>query len=214
MPANLLLVKPEKSEEIAKISILFPFIFCLVEWGQTEEVKGVTIKPNRSIILGKVQRVKRNFPYVTLMVKVIRSYTVERYANSMKKDEIIEIQPDYTGKEFKLSSFFEEEENLNNFQACYFFVGDCFFAEVSLFGDEKKRKVLYFTIQRVNQESALRMIERPDEFLKSYRLPMSDELPSKSPREYAKLASVLYELINSPDRSDSAERHQLYLSQD
>jgi len=199
---------------MAKLSILCLLIFSLVEWGQIEEVRGVTIKPNRSLILGKVEKVKKNFPYVTLTVKVIKSYGVEKYVNFIKADEIIEIQPDYTGKEFKPSSFFREKRNLNNLQAYYFLPGDYFFAEVSLFGDGRKRKVLYLNIQRVNEESALKMVEKPDEFLKSYRLLLPSKLPPKPPREYAKLASVLYELIKSPHRSDFAERHQLYLSQD
>ena len=171
-------------------------------------------RPNRSLILGKVEKVKKDFPHVTLTVKVIRSYGVEKYVNFIKADEIIEIQPDYTGKEFKPSSFFKEEENLNNLQAYYFLPGDYFFAEVSLLEDERKKRVLYFNIQRVNEESALKMVEKPDEFLKSYHLPLPSELPPKPPREYARLASVLYELIKSPDRSDFAKRHGLYLEQD
>ena len=197
---------------MAKISILFLLIFCLAGWGQIEEVKGVTIKANRSIILGKVEKVKKNFPYVTLTAKVVRSYAVGKYPNFIKEGEIIEIQPDYTGKEFKPSSFFEKEENLNNLQAYYFLPGDYFFAEVSLWEDE--RKVLYHSIQRVNEESALKMVELPEEFLKSYGFSVPAELPAKPPREYAKLASVLYELIKSPDRRDFARSHQLYLSQD
>jgi len=58
------------------------------------------------------------------------------------------------------------------------------------------------------------MVEKPDEFLKSYHLPLPSKLPPKPPREYARLASVLYELIKSPDRSDFAQRHGLYLSQE
>ena len=179
-----------------------------------EQVKGVTVNPNRSLILGKVEKIKKDFPYVTLTVKVIRSYAVEKYVNFIKEDEIIEIQPDYTGKEFKPSSFFKEEENLNNLQAYYFLPGDYFFAEVSPLEDERKKRVLYFNIQRVNEESALKMVEKPDGFLKSYRLPMPSELPPKPPREYTRLASVLYELIKSPDRSDFAQRHGLHLEQD
>lgn len=199
---------------MAKIFILFLLIFCLVGWGKTEEVKGVTVKPNRSLILGKVEKIKKDFPYVTLTVKIIRSYAVEKYVNFIKEGEIIEIQPDYTGKEFKPSSFFKEEENLDNLQAYYFLPGDYFFAEVSPLEDERKKRVLYFNIQRVNEESALKMVEKPDEFLKSYHLPLPSKLPPKPPREYARLASVLYELIKSPDRSDFAQRHGLYLSQE
>jgi len=199
---------------MAKIFILFLLMFCLVGWGKIEEVKGVTVKPNRSLILGKVEKIKKDFPYVTLTVKVIRSCAVEKYVNFIKANEIIEIQPDYTGKEFKPSSFFKKERNLNNLQAYYFLPGDYFFAEVSPLEDERKKRVLYFNIQRVNEESALKMVEKPDEFLKSYRLPMPSELPPKPPREYARLASVLYELIKSPDRSDFAKRHGLYLEQD
>lgn len=172
-------------------------------------------EPNRSIILGRVEKVKKDyFPHVILTVKVIRSYAVKKYVNFIKADEIIEIQPDYTGKEFKQSSFFKEERNVNNLQAYYFLPGDYFFAEVSLLGDEREGKVLYLNIQRVNEEGVLKMVEPPDEFLKSYRGSVSAELPLKPPREYAKLASVLYELIKSSDRRDFAKRHQLYLSQD
>jgi len=199
---------------MAKIFILFLLMFCLVGWGKIEEVKGVTVNPNRSLILGKVEKIKKDFPYVTLTAKVIGSCAVEKYVNFIKANEIIEIQPDYTGKEFKLSSFFKEEENLNNLQAYYFLPGDYFFAEVSPLEDERKKRVLYLNIQRVNQESALKMIEKPDGFLKSYRFPIPSKLPPKPPREYARLASVLYELIKSPDRSDFAQRHGLYLEQD
>ncbi|MBA7714994.1 hypothetical protein ES703_124029 [subsurface metagenome] len=166
---------------MAKIFILFLLIFCLVGWGKTEEVKGVTVKPNRSLILGKVEKIKKDFPYVTLTVKIIRSYAVEKYVNFIKEGEIIEIQPDYTGKEFKPSSFFKEEENLDNLQAYYFLPGDYFFAEVSPLEDERKKRVLYFNIQRVNEESALKMVEKPDEFLKSYHLPLPSKLPSQTP---------------------------------
>jgi hypothetical protein len=199
---------------MAKIFILFLLMFCLMEWGPIEETEGVTINPNRSLILGKVEKIKRDFPYVTLTVKVIRSYAVEKYVNFIKTNEIIEIQPDYTGKEFRPSSFFKEEENLNNLQAYYFLPGDYFFAEVSPLEDERKKRVLYFNIQRVNEESALKMVEPPNEFLKSYHLPPPSKLPPKPPREYARLASVLYELIKSPDRGDFARRHGLYLEQD
>ena len=146
--------------------------------------------------------------------KVIRSYAVEKYVNFIKAGETVEIRPDYTGKEFKPSSFFKEERNLNNLQAYYFVPGNYFFAEVSLLEDEGKRKILYLNIQRVNEESALKMVEPPDEFLKICGGPVPAKLPSKPPREYAKLASVLYELIRAPDRSNFAKRHQLYLSQD
>lgn len=199
-------------ERAIELFALF-FFFYLAGWGEVGRLKAVPVQPNRSIILGQVQQVERNFPQVILTIRVIKSYALEKYANLIKESEIIEIEPNYTGKELKVFSFFENEVNINNFQAYYFLSGDYFFAEVSLFGNERKRKVLYFTIQRVNQESALRAIERPDEFLESYRFPISDELASKPPREYADLASILYELINSPDRSDFAKRHQLYLSQ-
>ncbi|MFQ6066914.1 MAG: hypothetical protein ACE5K3_06525 [bacterium] len=199
---------------MAKPSILFLLIFWILAWGQIEEVKGVIIKPNRSLIFGKVEKIKKDFPYVTLTVKVIRSYTVEKYVNFIKADETVEIQPNYTGKEFKPSSFFEKEENLNNLQAYYFLPGDYFFAEVSLLGDERERKALYLNIQRVNEESVLKMVEPPNEFLKGYRLPLPSKLPPKPSREYGKLASVLYELVNSPHRHDFAERRGLYLSQD
>lgn len=198
-------------ERAIKLFALF-FFFYLAGWGEVGRLKAVPVQPNRSIILGQVQEVERDFPQVILTIRVIKSYALEEYANLIKENEIIQIEPSYTGKEFKIASFFEDERNLNNLQAYYFLVGDYFFAEVSLLGDERGRG-LYLTIQRVNQESALRAIERPDEFLKSYGLSMLDELPSKPPREYAKLASILYELINSPDRSDFAKRHQLYLSQ-
>jgi len=189
-------------------------MFCLVGWGKIEEVKGITVNPNRSLILGKVEKIKKDFPYVTLTVKVIRSCAVEKYVNFIKEDEIIEIEPHYTGKEFRPSSFFKKERNLNNLQAYYFLPGDYFFAEVSPLEDERKKKVLYLNIQRVNEESALKMVEKPDGFLKSYRLPIPSELPPKPPREYTKLASVLYELIKSHHRSDFVKRHGLYLEQD
>jgi len=189
-------------------------MFCLVGWGKIKEVKGVTVNPNRSLILGKVEKIKKDFPYVTLTVKVIRSCAVEKYVNFIKANEIIEIEPHYTGKEFKPSSFFKKERNLNNLQAYYFLPGDYFFAEVSPLEDERKKRVLYLNIQRVNEESALKMVEKPDEFLKSYHLPLPSKLPPKPPREYTNLASVLYELIKSPDRSDFAQRHGLYLSQE
>ncbi len=193
---------------------MFLLIFCLMGWGQIEQVKGVIIKPNCSIILGKVEKIEKDFPYVTLMVKVIRSYAVEKYVNFIKAGETVEIRPDYTGKEFKPSSFFKKAKNLNNLQTYYFLPGDYFFAEVSLLEDEGRSRVLYHNIQRVNEETALKMVEPPDEFLKSCRGPMPTELPPKPPREYAKLASVLYELIRAPDRSNFAKRHQLYLAQD
>lgn len=199
-------------ERAIQLFALFLF-FYLAGWGEVGRLKAVPVQPNRSIILGQVQQVQRDFPQVKLTVRIIKSYPVEEYANLIKENEIIQIQPSYTGKEFKVPSFFENEINVNNLQAYYFLAGDYFFAEVSLFGDERKRKVLYFIIQRVNQESALRAIKRPDEFLESYRFPISDELASKPPIEYADLASILYELVNSPDRSDFAKRHQLYLSQ-
>ncbi len=199
---------------MAKIFILFLLMFCLVGWGKIKEAKGVIVNPNRSLILGKVEKIKKDFPYVTLTVKVIRSCAVEKYVNFIKANEIIEIEPHYTGKEFKPSSFFKKERNLNNLQAYYFLPGDYFFAEVSPGEDEKEKRVLYLNIQRVNEESALKMVEKPDGFLKSYRLPIPSELPPKPPREYARLASVLYELIKSHHRSDFAQRHGLYLEQD
>lgn len=124
------------------------------------------VKPNRSIIFGQVQKIEKDFPWVTLTVRIIRSYTVEEYANLIKEKEIIQIQPNYTGKEFKILSFFEDERNLNNLQAYYFLVGDYFFAEVSLLGNETTRKVLYLTIQRVNEESALKRERKAREFLR------------------------------------------------
>jgi len=214
MSEDLSLFKLERSDKTVKTSILFLLIFCLVGWGQIEEAKGVIVKPNRSIILGKIEKVKKDFPHVTLTVKVIRSYAVEKYENFIKKDEIIEIKPNYTGKEYRASSFFEKKENLNNLQAYYFLPGDYFFAEVALSGDEKARRVLYHSIQRVNEETLLKMVEKPDEFLEIYRSPIVTKLPPKPPRQYAKLASVLYELIKSPDRHDFAQRHGLYISRD
>jgi len=167
---------------VAKLFILF-LLFYLAGWEEAGELEAVLVQPNRCIILGEVQEVERDFPQVKLTVRVIKSYAVEGYANLIKEDKVIEIQPNYTGKEFKIPSFFENERNLNNLQAYYFIPGDYFFAEVSLFGDEKTRRVFYLDIQRVNEESALKMVEKPDEFLKSYGSPMLDDLaPEKRKR--------------------------------
>lgn len=149
---------------IARVFILLFFLFFL--GGAAGRLEAVMVKPNRSIIFGQVQKVERDFPWVTLTVRIIRSYAVEEYANLIKENEIIQIQPSYTGKEFKIASFFEDEKNLNNLQAYYFLVGDYFFAEVSLLGNETRRKVLYFTIQRVNEESALKKERGPRQFLR------------------------------------------------
>jgi hypothetical protein len=196
------------------IFILVLLIFSFAGFCGVKGMEGVIIKPNHSIILGRVEKVKKDFPYVTLTVKVIRSFVGENYVNFIKASQTLEIQPDYTEKEFKPSSFFKEERNLNNLQAYYFLPGDYFFAEVSLSGEERERKILYLNIQRVNEESMLKTVEPPDEFLKSCCLPSPSKLPPKPPPEYAKLASVLYGLIKSLDRSDFARRYQLYLSQD
>ena len=151
---------------MGRAAILFILVvfFFFIE-GQAARPEAVSVQPNRSIIFGQVQKVERDFPWVTLTVRIIRSYAVEEYANLIKENEIIQIQPSYTGKEFKIASFFEDERNLNNLQAYYFLVGDYFFAEVGLLGNETRRKVLYFTIQRVNEESALVRERRPRHFL-------------------------------------------------
>jgi len=159
----------------ARLFILF-LLFYFAEWGKAEKLEAVLVQPNRSIILGQVQEVERDFPQVKLTVRVIKSYAVEGYANLIKENELIQIQPSYTGKEFRIPSFFENKRNLNNLQAYYFLAGDYFFAEVSLFGDEKARRVFYLDIQRVNEERALKMVEEPDEFPKSYGSPMLDDL--------------------------------------
>lgn len=148
-----------------RLFVLFLF-FYLAGWGEVGRLEAVPVKPNRSIIFGQVQKVERDFPWVTLTVRTIKSYTVEEYANLIKENEIIQIQPSYTGKEFKIASFFQDRRNLNNLQAYYFLVGDYFFAEVSLLGNETTRKVLYLTIQRVNEESILKKERRPRQFLR------------------------------------------------
>lgn len=147
-------------ERAIKLFALF-FFFYLAGWGEVGRLEAVPVKPNRSIILGQVQQVERNFPQVKLTVRIIKSYPVEEYANLIKENEIIEIEPSYTGKELKVLSFFENEINVNNLQAYYFFVGDYFFAEVSLLGDEGKRRILFFTIQRLNEESILKRAIEP-----------------------------------------------------
>lgn len=148
--------------------VVLSLLFCFAGWEGAGELEAVLVQPNRSIILGEVQEVERDFPQVKLTVRVIKSYVVEGYVNLIREDEIIEICPSYTGKEFKIPSFFENERNLNNLQAYYFLAGDYFFAEVSLFGDEKARKVFYLDIQRVNEESVLKTEKRPRQFLSSY----------------------------------------------
>lgn len=151
---------------MGRVAILFILVvfFFFIE-GEAGRLEAVMVKPNRSIIFGQVQKIEKDFPWVTLTVRIIRSYTVEEYANLIEEKEIIQIQPNYTGKEFNIASFFENGRNLNNLQAYYFLVGDYFFAEVSLLGNETRRKVLYFTIQRVNEESVLKKERRPREFL-------------------------------------------------
>jgi hypothetical protein len=153
-------------ERAIKLFALF-FFFYLTGWGEVGRLEAVPVKPNRSIILGQVQQVQRDFPQVKLTVRIIKSYPVEEYANLIKESEIIEIEPTYTGKELKVFSFFENEINVNNLQAYYFLVGDYFFAEVSLLGDEGKRRILFLTIQRLNEESILKKAIEPQHFLNS-----------------------------------------------
>lgn len=187
----------------------------------------VTIEPNRAIILGQVQKLEKDFPYVKLTVRVVRSYAVENYTNFIEEGEVIQIQPDYIDREFEISSFFEDERRVKNLQAYYFLPGDYFFAEVSL---SEKEKFLYFDIQRINEELVLKEVlkevkepEELEEFLKKldeflehlFSLNIWLKEPfSKPPQEYAKLASVLYRLVESSNRCDFAEKHKLYLFED
>jgi len=150
-----------------KLFFLFLF-FYLAGWGEVGRLEAVPVQPNRSIIFGQVQKVERNFPQVKLTVRIIKSYSVQEYANLMKENEIVEIEPSYTGKKLKVLSFFENETNLNNLQAYYFLAGDYFFAEVGLLGDEGKRRILFLTIQRLNKESMLKREIEPEHFLDNY----------------------------------------------
>lgn len=150
-----------------KLFFLFLF-FCLAGWGEVSRLEAVPVQPNRSIIFGQVQKVGRNFPQVKLTVRIIKSYSVQEYANLIEEKEIVEIEPSYTGKEFKVPSFFENETNLNNLRAYYFLAGDYFVAEVSLLGGEGKRRILFFIIQRLNEESMLKREIEPGHFLDNY----------------------------------------------
>lgn len=150
-----------------KLFFLFLF-FYLARWGEVGRLEAVPVRPNRSIIFAQVQKVERNFPQVKLTVRTIKSSPVEEHANLIREDEIIEIESSYTGKEFKVPSFFENEINVNNLQAYYFIVGDYFVAEVSLLGDGGKRRILFLVIQRLNEESILKMEIEPEHFLNNY----------------------------------------------
>ncbi len=150
-----------------RLFVLF-FFFYLAGWGEVGRLEAVPVKPNRSIVLGQVQKVERNFPQVKLTVRIIKSYPVQEHANLIRENEIIQIEPSYTGKEFKVPSFFENEINLNNLRAYYFIVGDYFVAEVSLLGGEGKRRILFLIIQRLNEESMLKMEIEPEHFLDNY----------------------------------------------
>lgn len=150
-----------------KLFFLFLF-FCLAGRGEVSRLEAVPVQPNRSVILGQIQKVERNFPQVKLTVRIIKSYSMEKYANLIKENEIVEIEPSYSGKELEVLSFFENKINLNNFQAYYFLAGDYFFAEVSILGDEGKRRILFLTIQRLNQESILKREIEPEHFLDNY----------------------------------------------
>lgn len=233
-----------KMKRRAKIFIFSFLVVCLAqsillaqeltdvkEEGAIKGAEKVVSEPNRAIILGQVQKLEKDFPYVKLTVRVVRSYAVENYANFIEEGEVIQIQPDYIDREFEISSFFEDERRVRNLQAYYFLPGDYFFAEVSL--SEKERWV-YFDIQRINEElvlkEVLKEVKEPEEFLEELEefLKKLDEFLEhlfslsiwlkepffKPPQEYAKLASVLYRLVQSPNRCDFAEKHKLYLFED
>jgi len=130
------------------------------------EAEGVIVKFNRSIILGKAERMERNFPDVRIITRVIKSQSVGNYANFVKEGQIIEIQPNRFGKGFGSPSFFEDKRNVINLQGYYFLPGDYFIAEVSLWGDERTRVFIYFNIQRVKEETLLKEVKNLEEFLK------------------------------------------------
>ena len=88
-----------------KLFLLFLF-FYLAGWGEVSRLEAVPVQPNRSIIFGQVQKVERDFPQVKLTVRIIKSYSVQEYANLIKENEIVEIEPSYTGKKLKVLSFF------------------------------------------------------------------------------------------------------------
>lgn len=132
-----------------------------------KRAEGVIVKFNRSIILGKVEKVERNFPDVKLTIEVIKSQPVRSYANFIREGQIIEIQPNYFGKGFGSSSFFEDKRNLINLQGYFFLPGDYFVAEATIFGDERGRSCFYLNIQRVNEEILLREVRNLEEFLKN-----------------------------------------------
>jgi len=130
------------------------------------KAEGVIVKFNRSIILGKVEKVERNFPDIKLTTKVIKSQSVGNYANFIKEGQIIEIQPNYFGEGFGSPSFFVDKRNVVNLQGYYFLPGDYFIAEVNLWGDERKRGFSYFNILRVNEKTLLKKVKNLEEFLK------------------------------------------------
>ena len=70
---------------------------------------------------------------------------------------------------FSFAGFYEAK----GMETLYFLPGDYFFAEVSPLEDERKKRVLYLNIQRVNEESALKMVENPDGFIRSPHKPQS-----------------------------------------
>ena len=80
---------------------------------------------------------------------------------------------------FSFAGFYEAK----GMETLYFIPGDYFFAEVSPLKDEGKKRVLYLNIQRVNEESALKMVENPDGFIrppyKSIPLPYSSTEPTR-----------------------------------
>lgn len=139
------------------------------EPGPAREAKEVIVKFNRSIILGKVERLERDFPDLKIITKIIKSQSVGDYANFVKERQVIEIQPNYFGKGFESPSFFEDKRNVTNLQGYYFLPGDYFIAEVSLWGDERTREFVYFNIQRVKEETLLKEVENLEGFLKENR---------------------------------------------
>lgn len=174
----------------------------------------VIVKSNRSIILGKVEKVERNFPNVKLTIEVVKSQSVEDYANFIKRGQIIEIQPNYFGKGFGSPSFFEDKRNIINLQGYYFLPGDYFIAEVSLWGDEKRRVFIYFNILRVNEEVLSREVKNLEEFLVRIEEGEEDiiESPWKPLKRVKKLDSLLYRLTLVSDPEKFAQQHSLYLS--
>ena len=87
---------------------------------------------------------------------------------------------------FSFAGFYEAK----GMETLYFLPGDYFFAEVSPLEDERKKRVLYLNIQRVNEESALKIVEPADGFIrfpyKPHPLPSSPTEPTKHSRSGVK----------------------------